>query len=113
MCCSCGKVETHAIANRETADGFRLRVWSDGALTHATPGDPFVRGIGRSRFRWSRSRDVAVVSDICDDIPIFELSELPTLISVARAAQKHSWRSDSERRAHIREKALRVLARKT
>lgn len=101
MSCTCGCVEPHVIATRETADGFKLRVWSDGSLTHANVLNEYVRGIGRARANWSRARDMQAVRDVADDISLFDLAELPHLLRAARSASRHTWTDAAARRRTI------------
>lgn len=106
--CTCGCTELHAIATRETADGVRLRIWSDGAITHAVPGDTYVRGIGRGGSAYTRERNRRAALDVIDNISLFDLAEIRTLVHAAREEQKHSHDSDATRRAQI----VRVASRR-
>jgi hypothetical protein len=97
--CSCGCAEAHPIATRETADHRRVRVWSDGMVTHADPFGTHIRGIGPVRI--ARSSAALAGRDLVECIGFFDFAELPTLVRTARALRKHTYRSDDARRADI------------
>lgn len=84
LTCSCGLSFGHVIAERETADGAGLRLWSDGALTgsggYAFPGVPIVRA------RTAEAARVALAAGwlAADEAGLYDADEIPALYAAAR-----------------------------
>ena len=107
--CSCGCFEPHVIARRETADGRRVKVWSDGMVTHADPFGTHICGIGRARSDHNANGYARAGRAIVDIISLFDFSELRTLVRVARDRAWHNYKSEDMRRQHI----TAIVGRKT
>jgi hypothetical protein len=100
--CSCGCTKPHPIATRETADGHRLSVWSDGTLTRGRFG-ALVSGLGKPRSRYTAKRRAYAARLIMDEISAFDLAEIPVLVKAAEDTHKHTWANlDDTRRAAVR-----------
>ena len=97
--CSCGCTEPHQIARRTTADGVRLAVWSDGAVTLAV--GIYLRGLGIPRSAWARATRARAVRLVMGDLEMFDATEIPPLVKAAEATYRHTWSSDHDRRAFV------------
>lgn len=109
--CSCGCAEPHVVMRRETADGARLAIWNDGALTHANALGTYVRGLGEPRSNWSRHARRRAVMLVADDLAVFDLAEIPVVVKAAENCMPHTYRSEHDRRVHALAIARRRLAR--
>lgn len=93
--CSCGDPKPHVVARRTTADGFRIALWCDGAVTDAVgtglPGVPIARPRTPDAVAASRAAGWLFVG-IAE---LYDLAELPALYDAAR---KSSDRSNMHRR---------------
>lgn len=107
--CSCGCREAHVIAKRETADGVRVEIWSDGDITRRGFALP---GVGQGRSNWSRRAFAQAARDLCDDIALFTIAELPAALKAARKENLRgcNWSSDADRRNTIVRNALKAVA---
>ena len=101
LACSCGCFKPHAFATRETADGKRVRLWTDGTITHAGVGDPFIKGLGEARSTWGTRARSRTLRLIANDVSLFDLAELPTLVRVGEPTGRSSWSSENDRRLFI------------
>lgn len=86
--CSCGESTAHIVARRETADGWRLSVWSDGAVAGghglALDGVPLVRPTTRA----SWEREIAAAWLFASEVSLYDLDEVPALYKAARAVAR-------------------------
>ena len=105
--CSCGCTKEHVIATRETADGRRIQVWSNGVLTYSL--GLFVRGIGTPRTRTGRNTQRRAVLAIADDIGLYDYAELATVVKIAAREHAKNYTSEADRRATIRIYVARAL----
>lgn len=84
LTCSCGRSSVHVIAERETADGAGLRLWSDGALTgsggYGFPGVP----IARPRTAEAARAALAAGWLAIDEAGLYDADEMPALYAAAR-----------------------------
>lgn len=83
MNCSCGNNETHIVARRTTADGAEIVLWSDGDLTR--PLGFAIPGVGRLSDRALALRSGRLV---LEDLCLYQLSEVSTLVKAARWAAR-------------------------
>jgi len=97
--CSCGCVEAHVIARRLTADGAHVEVWSDGTITRR---GFFLRGLGEPRSAYAISARARGARLVLDDLSLYDLAEIPTLIKIAASTYAHTYSSDDTRRGHVR-----------
>jgi hypothetical protein len=84
--CSCGCLEPHVTAHRETSDGVAVEIWSDGALTgrigRAIPGVPIARPRADRPASLALTRAAAAL--ISDYVSMHDACELPRLYACAR-----------------------------
>lgn len=84
LTCSCGLSFGHVIAERETADGAGLRLWSDGALTgrggYGFPGVPIVRPRTVEAARAALAAGWLAI----DEAGLYDADEMPALYAAAR-----------------------------
>lgn len=104
--CSCGCREAHSFATRETFDGKRIDLWTDGRITHRVPGFPYLAGLGAPRSDWSIRVRIAAVRLIADDVGLYTLAEVVTAVRVAEKTYAHNWSDDAARRAFVRSKTI-------
>lgn len=78
--CSCGCTEPHKIANRLTADGKTVTVWSDGSLTYAL--GLYIPKLGKSR----DPLRVEAVRLIVDNIGLLDFAELAVTVKRVQSA---------------------------
>lgn len=82
--CSCGCAFAHVVADRETADGAGLRLWSDGSLTgrggYAFPGVPIARGRSAEAVRALLAAGWLAI----DEAGLYDADEVPALYAAAR-----------------------------
>lgn len=82
--CSCGTSDAHVIAHRMTADGVRVELWDNGAVTGgyglALPGVPIVRP------KTPDARRVALEAAwmVAGDVALYDASEVAALYATAR-----------------------------
>jgi len=96
--CSCGSVAAHKIARRQTADGIRLDLWSDGTITS---GMGFMlQGLGAARSDYEAERDVEAGWLLFAEVELYDGAEVARLAKCARKAVRQ--RSDSPREAMLR-----------
>jgi len=98
--CSCGCAEPHVVAQRETADGVRLSIWSDAAVTHGRLGRVLV-GLGAPRSRFAQRARAAAVRLLMDEVGILDINEIAPAIKAAEKTYAHTWSSDDARRAFV------------
>lgn len=102
LTCSCGDSGTHRIAERETADGWWVCLWSDGAIAqrlgHAFPGVPIVRPRSEAAAR------VAIAAGwlFLDEVALYDSAELPALYAAARRVAARGGSHSDLRRAMAR-----------
>lgn len=86
--CTCGESEVHHVARRLTADGYRVALWSDGAVTgalnNALPGVPVARPTTREAW----AREIAAGWLFADFVELYDLAETPALHKAARAVAR-------------------------
>lgn len=109
--CSCGRVDAHQIAARQSFDEVKLSIWSDGSITQGRFGT-YLPGLGKRRSNWARQVRAQAVRLIADDLSIFTTAEIPTVIKAAERTYAHTYRSETDRRIHALAIARRQLARK-
>lgn len=96
--CPCGCSAAHKIAHRQTADGIRVTLWSDGTVTS---GMGFcIRGIGAARSNYEAEKDVEAGWLAFAEIELYDLAEVSRLVRAARKAVRQ--RSDTPQEAMIR-----------
>lgn len=78
--CTCGRTDDHVIAERQTFDGVRVCIWSNGDLTGALGIYP--RDIGKTH----GASQIRVARLIQDEISMYDWAELADLIKMARKA---------------------------
>jgi len=84
LTCSCGHAGLHRIAERETADGWVVCLWSDGAIAgrlgNSIPGVPIARP------RTEATARVALAAGwlFLDEVALYDSAELPALYAAAR-----------------------------
>lgn len=87
-------VPPHIIARRDTADGARVSLWTDGDITLGSSRfGARISGLGMPRSRWARSNRVRSLRLIMDDISSFDLAEIPKLVRATDATWKYTWAS--------------------
>lgn len=111
LICPCGCTEAHVIATRESFDGAKLSLWSDGAITHGRCGT-YLRGLGNGRSRYARRVRALAVRLVADDLCIFTAAEIPAVIKAAEGTYAHDYSSETDRRNHALAIARRRLDRK-
>ncbi|MDQ3170317.1 MAG: hypothetical protein M3Q55_09295 [Acidobacteriota bacterium] len=104
--CSCGCTAAHVVMHRTTADGVRLALWSDGAITLGR-GGRYLRGLGEGRSSWARRARVRAVLGVADDIGLFDAADVPRLVKVAESTYASTWSSEADRRTWVRIRASR------
>jgi len=109
--CSCGCSEPHVIMTRETADGVKLSIWSDGSITCRRLGT-YLRGLGMGRSAYAAKVRARAVRLIADDLPLYTSAEVPAAVKVAEKTYAHAYTNDGARRVHTRVIALRAIAGK-
>lgn len=86
--CTCGETQVHHVARRLTADGFRVALWSDGAVTgalnNALPSVPVARPTTREAWE----REIAAGWLFADFVELYDLDETPALHKAARAVAR-------------------------
>ena len=93
--CSCGCTGAHRIARRETADGIRLDLWSDGTVNS---GMGFaVPGVGAARSDYEAELDVAAGWLAFAEVALYDAAEVSRLVRCARRAMRQ--RSEHPREA--------------
>ena len=90
------------LARRDTADGRRVRLWTDGSITLAVPGDPYIAGLGMPRSTYGKKVRIAAVKLIVGDISLYDLDELPTAVRIAEKTFAHDWKTDDDQRIYVR-----------
>ena len=75
--CSCGKTEDHVLATRQTVEGVKVQLWSDGTITGLTGTYP--RGIGKSR-----TPNLEAGWRVMGNVSLYTWEELPLLIRAER-----------------------------
>lgn len=98
--CSCGCGKPHAIAGRDTADGERVTVWSDGAVTQGRFG-AWLPGLGQPRSRWGASTRAQATRLLMNDFGALDFAEIPCAIKLAQATYAHTWSNDDDRRRWV------------
>lgn len=96
--CSCGCSAAHKIARRQTADGIRLDLWSDGGVTSGMGFS--VRGIGVARSNFEMELNVKAGWLAFAEIELYDSGEVSRLIQSARRAVRQ--RCDMPREAMLR-----------
>lgn len=109
--CTCGCAEVHPIATRTTADMHRVKVWSDGMVTHADPFGTHIRGIGPARAKHRAKAFARTSATLAECVGFFDFNELSTLVRVVRENVWHDYSSEDARRRHIICTTHRVLAK--
>lgn len=99
--CSCGDAKPHVVAVRQTSDGVRLTLWSDGDVTRRGIA---LRGLGRARTPFAAECYVRALSDIAGDIERYDAAEVATAIRIARRERMRTRRpiNDADRRVRLR-----------
>ena len=97
--CSCGCTKPHVVAHRETADGYAVNVWSDGALTR--PMGIFVRGLGSPRSSYDKRRRSRAIAMLRDDIGLFNITELPRIVRAIERGFAMNFISTEAHRAFV------------
>lgn len=98
--CSCGCAEPHKFARRETSDGYRIDLWTDGSITHGL--NIYLRWLGPVRSRWARGARASALRLMADDIPLYEAAEIPALIKLAAKTFAWRWKDVDHVRAWVR-----------
>lgn len=80
--CSCGEIQDHVVARRQTIDGKTVLFWSDGVVTFAMGYG--IRGVGKSRSRWDRGCDRLANSWLSEMVCLLESEELGPAVRAAR-----------------------------
>lgn len=104
--CSCGCREAHKVARRETFDGKRVELWSDGSITQQ---GVYLRGLGTPRYRWAQAWRIRAVRLIADDVGLYTAAELPAVVKIAERTFAHSYSTEDARRSHVRAIAARKI----
>lgn len=104
--CSCGCIEAHRIARRETFNGKGVEVWSDGTLTQQ---GVYLRGLGLPKSHWSRRVRALAVRLVMDDLGLYTTAEIPAVIKIAERTFAHTYSSEDARRVHVRAIAARKI----
>lgn len=86
MTCTYGRNDQHVIMRRQTADGFEVCLWENGAVTGAM-------GIGLPRVPLARpktpeavTRSMAIGVLMVGDVELYDAAELPALYNAAKRA---------------------------
>lgn len=98
--CSCGNPETHKVATRETADGFKVTIWSDGGLT-VSYLHHYVRGLGNPRTNYGRTNRKRSVKLLMDSFGLMNLKEISRAIKLAERSYAHTYDTEDSRRLHV------------
>ena len=108
--CSCGCVEPHVVAYRDTSDCARLGFWSDGSITRS---GAYLRGLGTPRSEYAVAVRANALWAIRDDVSLYAVAEIPAVVRVAEATFKSGSRfsCEADRRATIRARAFAKLGR--
>lgn len=84
MTCPCGKTKPHAVAHRETADGLRVELWDDGAVTggngYGLDGVPVARPRTPEALSVSRAAGWLFVGEVS----LWERADLGALYAACR-----------------------------
>lgn len=82
--------DSEVIARRTTYDGKRVLFWDDGAVTSGM--NWYVKG--------GKLKTTSMLWALADEVSLYDWSELPTLLRVAkRVEQRKSWTLPELRRA--------------
>lgn len=88
LACTCGRTDSHCVAFRQTADGYRVEVWSDGAVTgglgYALPGVP----VARPRTPEARALELSAAWLFAGEIELYDLGEAAMLHRAVRLVAK-------------------------
>jgi len=86
MSCSCGNTDQHVIARRQTADGYEVNLWENGAITGAM-GIGF-RSVPLSRPKTQEAVDRALTLGhlLMGDVELYDATDLPALHTAAKRA---------------------------
>jgi hypothetical protein len=106
--CTCGNTKTHKIAIRETADGYKVYVWSDWSLTIGYLGH-YVRGLGNPRSSYGRTTRERAIRLMMDDFSLMDLDEVARAIKLAEKTFAHTYDDDNARRRDV----IRHISKKT
>jgi|WetSurMetagenome_2_1015567.scaffolds.fasta_scaffold278089_1 hypothetical protein len=98
--CTCGDTEAHKIAFRETADGYKVAIWSDWSLTIGYLGH-YVRGLGNPRSAYGRSTRERAIRLMMDDFGLMDLNEITRAIKLAERSFAHTYDNDNARRQDV------------
>jgi hypothetical protein len=112
--CSCGKVDAHVFAHDVTADGERLALWTDGAITLGGVFGARLPGLGKARHRYRRHAQAGAVRMLAGSFGSMDLSEVVTAVRLGARAVMQEFSSDDGRRQWVLrqlEKAERSLTR--
>ena len=82
--CSCGTTEPHKVATRETADGKKISLWSDGDVT--TCMGWAIKGVGHARSRYATRKHLEAGWLAFADLCVYDYAEVGKLIQAARKA---------------------------
>lgn len=96
--CPCGSKTAHRIARRDTADGIRIDLWSDGTVTSGMGFQ--IPGVGVSRSNFEIARDVEAGWLAFGEVELYDAAEISRLIAAARRAIRQ--RCDAPRAAMLR-----------
>lgn len=97
--CSCGDAANHVVARRQTADGKRVLLWSDGSLTWGF-GEA-VTGSARPSTASQAERALCAGWLVMGEVGIYDADELSELVAAARFVAERS-RLPGDVRARLR-----------
>lgn len=91
--CTCGDARTHIVARRTMADGRKVEVYDNGAVTGyygiAIPGVPVARPRGAEAIERERAAAWLFADEVC----LYDLDELPDLHACARRVARRGGNS--------------------
>lgn len=100
--CSCGCTAPHPIATRETADGRRVLVLSDGAIIDGpSKFSPVLRGLGAPRSRYARELRARAVRLLLDSFDVLDHAEIAKAIKLAERGFRMRFVDERSHRAFV------------
>lgn len=84
MTCTCGEAKLHVIARGLTADGLRVQLWSDGAVTGQL--GVALPGLGLRCPSLTEEQALRAGWLAIEQAPLYDLAEIPALVKASRKA---------------------------